>query len=92
MLNQTSSGATTEKTDGNAPTRMQKATSLDWLGQTLASLCWIISVFAYGLESTGDYLQLTAASAWFIANASTLAPKRRGSRSTAHDHTSLQEG
>ncbi len=65
---------------------------IEWLGQTVASVCWIISVFAYGLESTGDYLQLTAASAWFIANASTLAPKRRGSRSTAHDHTSLQEG
>ncbi|MAA53247.1 MAG: hypothetical protein CMJ41_09590 [Phycisphaerae bacterium] len=65
---------------------------IEWLGQTVASVCWIISVFAYGLESTGDYLQLTSASAWFIANASTLAPKRRGSRSTAHDHTSLQEG
>ena len=52
---------------------------IEWLGQTVASVCWIISVFAYGLESTGDSLQLTAASAWFIANVSTLAPERRGS-------------
>ena len=77
MLNQTSSGATTEKTDGNAPTRMQKATSLDWLGQTLASLCWIISVFVYvdgdlsGM-SNGDWLQLAAASCWMASNIASL--------------------
>lgn len=39
-----------------------------WAGQTVASLCWIGSVFAYGLGNAGDYLQLTAASAWLIAN------------------------
>ena len=38
------------------------------LGQTLASLCWIASVFVYGINSSGDLLQLCAASAWFLAN------------------------
>lgn len=44
------------------------AVTLSWTGQTVASLCWIISVFAYGISSTGDVLQLAAASAWLIAN------------------------
>ena len=52
---------------------------IDWLGQTLASFCWIVSVFVYcyvsgeGLQlSTGDWLQLAAASSWFIANMASL--------------------
>ena len=52
---------------------------IDWLGQTLASLCWVISVFVYGFASgdglqmsLADWLQLTAASSWFIANIATL--------------------
>ena len=77
MLNQTSSGETIKKTDGNTPTRMQKATSLDWLGQTLASLCWIISVFVYvdgdlSSMSSGDWLQLAAASCWMASNIASL--------------------
>ena len=77
MLNQTSSGETIKKTDGNTPTRMQKATSLDWLGQTLASLCWIISVFVYAngkfsSMSNGDWLQLAAASCWMASNIASL--------------------
>tara|TARA_B100000212_G_scaffold111287_1_gene82836 strand:- start:408 stop:662 length:255 start_codon:yes stop_codon:yes gene_type:complete len=77
MLNQTSSGETIKKTDGNTPTRMQKATSLDWLGQTLASLCWIISVFVYvdgdlSSMSNGDWLQLAAASCWMASNIASL--------------------
>ena len=64
-------------TEHNAPA--QPSLRIEWLGQTAASLCWITSVFVYGLESAGDYLQLSAASAWFIANVSTLAPERRGS-------------
>ena len=77
MLNQTSSGETNQKTDGSAPTRMQKATSLDWLGQTLASLCWIISVIVYanGEPSSmenGDWLQLAAASCWMASNIASL--------------------
>ena len=53
---------------------------IDWLGQTLASVCWIVSVFVYGYASgdglqlsTGDWLQLAAASSWFIANMAALA-------------------
>ena len=40
----------------------------EWLAQTLASIFWISSVFSYGISSTGDWLQLFAASAWLIAN------------------------
>ena len=46
----------------------RKSLGLDWFGQTAASLCWIASVFAYGISGAGDYLQLSAASAWLIAN------------------------
>ena len=53
--------------------RLAKALSLSWLGQTMASLCWIGSMLAYGIESGGDWLQLCAASAWLLANIATLA-------------------
>ena len=49
-------------------TRLSKTMSFEWIGQTLASLCWIISVFAYGISSTGDWLQLMAASSWMLSN------------------------
>jgi hypothetical protein len=49
-------------------TRISKMMSFEWLGQTLASLCWIISVFVYGISSTGDWLQLMAASSWMLSN------------------------
>lgn len=45
-----------------------RALRLEWLGQMFASLCWFASVMAYGINSTGDWLQLFAASAWFLAN------------------------
>ena len=44
------------------------AFTISWAGQMVASLSWIVSVFLYGLEETGDYFQLLAASAWLIAN------------------------
>ena len=53
---------------GTAQTRMRKMMSLGWLGQTVASLCWILSVFAYGISTTGDWLQLCAASSWMVSN------------------------
>ncbi len=57
------------------PAWVARVLRVQWLGQTAASLCWIASVFAYGISSTGDYLQLSAASAWLIANiAVILAP------------------
>lgn len=40
----------------------------EWLGQTIASLCWIASVFTYGINSGGDWLQLAAAASWLAAN------------------------
>ena len=51
---------------------VEKMLKVEWLGQTTASLCWIVSVFVYAdgalPESTGDWLQLTAASSWMMAN------------------------
>ena len=32
-------------------TRMEKILSFEWLGQTFASLFWIVSVFTYGIGS-----------------------------------------
>ena len=49
-------------------TRISEIMSFEWIGQTLASLCWIISVFVYGISSTGDWLQLMAASSWLLSN------------------------
>ncbi|MEL6106573.1 MAG: hypothetical protein AAFU85_11065 [Planctomycetota bacterium] len=47
---------------------LTKVLRVEWLGQTVASLCWIGSVLAYGISSSGDWLQLCAATAWLIAN------------------------
>ena len=49
---------------------------VEWLGQTVASLCWIVSVGTYGISETGDWLQLAAASAWFVANIAALLSDR----------------
>ena len=48
--------------------RLAEMLRVEWLGQTVASLCWIASVLAYGISSAGDCLQLLAAAAWFVAN------------------------
>ena len=54
---------------------LERMKSLEWLGQTIASLCWIISVFVYGYAdgnglqmSNADWLQLAAASSWMVSN------------------------
>ncbi len=57
---------------GSMRGRLVKARSLSWLGQTVASFCWIGSMLTYGLESGGDWLQLCAASAWLLANVASL--------------------
>tara|TARA_B100001564_G_scaffold125969_1_gene105189 strand:+ start:1385 stop:1621 length:237 start_codon:yes stop_codon:yes gene_type:complete len=57
---------------GTHQTRMKKIMSVGWLGQTVASLCWILSVFAYGISTTGDWLQLFAASSWMMSNIATI--------------------
>lgn len=48
--------------------KLAQVLRIEWLGQTAASLCWIASVFACGIGSVGDWLQLCAASAWLAAN------------------------
>ena len=48
--------------------RWSRLLRVEWLGQTVASLCWIASVFTYGISSVGDWLQLCAATAWLVAN------------------------
>ena len=62
---------------GLEQTRLGKMMSFEWLGQTLASLCWIVSVFTYGISSTGDWLQLLAASSWMVSNIAAIATIRR---------------
>lgn len=58
---------------GAVRSRLARAWSLKWLGQTVASVCWISSMLAYGINSPGDVLQVCAASAWLVANIATLA-------------------
>ena len=48
--------------------RLAKVRSIEWLGQTAASVCWVGSMLTYGIRSSGDWLQLFAASAWLLAN------------------------
>ena len=60
--------------DTSSPTsnnRHKKLFCVEWLGQTIASLCWIGSVLTYGINSSGDWLQLFAASSWLLANIAT---------------------
>ncbi|MCY3918845.1 MAG: hypothetical protein OXG38_03430 [Chloroflexi bacterium] len=57
---------------GAGRSRLDRARSLKWLGQTAASVCWMSSMVTSGVESTGDWLQLCAASAWLVANIATL--------------------
>ena len=57
-----------EIASGAGKSRLARALRIEWLGQTVASLCWIASVLSYGISSNGDWLQLAAASAWLLAN------------------------
>ncbi len=42
--------------------------SIQWLCQLIASLSWFTSVIVYGSFELGDFLQLSAASAWTVSN------------------------
>ena len=53
--------------------RRARVRSIAWLGQTAASVCWIGSMLNYGIISSGDWLQLLAASAWLLANIAAIA-------------------
>ncbi|MCR9201383.1 MAG: hypothetical protein NXI04_22290 [Planctomycetaceae bacterium] len=52
---------------------LSRVLRLEWLGQMAASLCWMASVFCYGLNSAGDWLQLAAAGGWLLANLASVA-------------------
>jgi len=65
-----------EAPESHVGSRKATMMSFEWLGQTAASLCWIISVFVYGLSSTGDWLQLGAASCWMVANLATVVSSK----------------
>lgn len=58
---------------GKGRSRLARALSIEWLGQTVASICWIVSMLTYGISSAGDWLQLMAASAWLLANIASIA-------------------
>ena len=66
--NAMSESASREVPSDASPTRLKRMLRVDWLGQTAASICWIGSVLAYGIGSSGDWLQLCAASSWLVAN------------------------
>jgi hypothetical protein len=68
MLNNNEETNNSAYQSNTSQTRMGKMMSVEWLGQTIASGSWIVSVFVYGLASTGDYLQLVAASSWMLSN------------------------
>ena len=68
MLNGNEETNNSASQSNTSQTRMDKMMSIEWLGQTIASGSWIVSVFVYGLVSTGDYLQLVAASSWMLSN------------------------
>lgn len=72
MLKASSEGAVAK---APARGRAAKALRVEWLGQTAASLFWIVSVFTYGLSSVGDWLQLCAASAWLVANVAAISSR-----------------
>ena len=69
--------ATQAKQPAPAQSWVSRGLRIEWLGQTVASICWIASMFAYGISSTGDYLQLSAASAWLLANIAAVVTARK---------------
>ncbi|MYA28371.1 MAG: hypothetical protein F4090_01850 [Nitrospira sp. SB0672_bin_25] len=58
---------------GAGRSRLARALRVEWLGQTAASVCWIASMLTSGISSSGDWLQLFAASAWLLANIASIA-------------------
>ena len=70
MLKQDVAGTVPKLRDKGKPS--WKLLQVEWLGQMVASLCWTVSIFVYGINSAGDWLQLLAASAWLIANLAAL--------------------
>ena len=69
LIVETSSSASSEANDHRTTPQFMRVA---WLGQTIASLCWVCSMGFYGVNSIGDWLQLAAGLAWFIANIASL--------------------
>ena len=65
---------------GAGRSRLARVRSIQWLGQTAASVCWIGSMLTSGIKSSGDWLQLFAASAWLLANIAAIATAEADSR------------
>jgi len=51
---------------------LTRASRVEWLGQMAASVLWMTGMLVSGLSSTGDYLQISAAGAWFVSNIAAL--------------------
>lgn len=85
MLTRNDEGAVAS---GAGRSRRARVRSIAWLGQTAASVCWIGSMLTDGIRSSGDWLQLFAASAWLLANIAAIATAEAdldvGSRSSKH--------
>ena len=71
--NATSEAARKGIVSGAGRSRLARVLRIEWLGQTAASVCWIVSMLTYGISSSGDWLQLCAASAWLLANIAAIA-------------------
>ena len=65
---ETTTSVMKDDTASRLPAWFIRMLCVEWLGQTIASLCWIASVFSYGINSGGDWLQLAAAASWLAAN------------------------
>ena len=72
---ETTTSVMKDDTASRLPAWFIRMLCVEWLGQTIASLCWIASVFAYGISSSGDWLQLCAASSWLVANVVVVLPR-----------------
>ncbi|MCY4132674.1 MAG: hypothetical protein OXF39_08555 [Nitrospira sp.] len=71
--NATSEAARRGIASGTGRSQLARTLRVKWLGQTAASVCWIASMLTYGISSSGDWLQLFAASAWMLANIASIA-------------------
>ncbi len=67
----------TMKTSSSFQLQVNEMLRVEWLGQMAASIFWIVSVLTYGISSAGDWLQMLAASSWFVANVAAVVSRSR---------------
>ena len=63
-------------TSDKGMSRLSRAMQVEWLGQMVASLCWIASVLSYGITANGDWLQMAAACSWLLANVASISSEK----------------